>query len=84
MQRLHRGGGQGLVPSGEVNRARGPFTYEAPSVRGSGGDAHRAREPQQRWETAQQPLKGSPPSVATPEEAKELARRSQDTSRPEF
>ncbi|MCH6160481.1 MFS transporter [Streptomyces marispadix] len=35
-------------------------------------------------ETAQQPLKGSPPSVATEQEAKELARQSQGASPPAF
>ncbi|WP_181764152.1 MFS transporter [Streptomyces albidus (ex Kaewkla and Franco 2022)] len=35
-------------------------------------------------ETAQQPLKGSPPSVATAAEAKELARQSQGGNRPAF
>lgn len=35
-------------------------------------------------ETAQQPLKGSPPSVATKEEAKELARASQPGNPPAF
>jgi MFS transporter, MHS family, proline/betaine transporter len=35
-------------------------------------------------ETAQQPLKGSPPSVATEQEAKELARQSQGAAPPAF
>lgn len=35
-------------------------------------------------ETARQPLKGSPPSVATPQEAKDLARQSQSAHPPSF